>query len=226
MTQDTDSNQFWEQKYAAGHQQRYPWDSVVSFVFRYASKDRPPAESRILELGFGTGSNLWFAAREGFAVSGIEASASAVKRAHERFRADGLSGDLRVGSFTALPFPDAHFDLVVDRCSLTCVEFEEIARALNELARVAKPGAYFFFNPYADGHSSFEQDLAKGRTVKDVARGTLTGVKQITFVSRADVYGLLRQDWDILSLQRLELTDMQPNDAPIHAEWRAIARRR
>ncbi|KQI09009.1 hypothetical protein K777_09955, partial [Campylobacter coli CVM 41970] len=37
----------------------------------------------ILELGFGTGANLWFCAKEGFSVSGIESVSYTHLRAHE-----------------------------------------------------------------------------------------------------------------------------------------------
>jgi len=62
---------FWDKRYLSGYAQSYPWDSVVSFIFRNAPKDRPRSEIKVLEVGFGTGPNLWFAAREGFRTSGV-----------------------------------------------------------------------------------------------------------------------------------------------------------
>ena len=85
----------WEEKYASGHSQNYPWDAVVSFVFRHAPRSIPRSEVKILEVGFGTGANLWFAAREGFDVSGIEGSKTAVLGARNRFAKENIAGDLR-----------------------------------------------------------------------------------------------------------------------------------
>jgi cyclopropane fatty-acyl-phospholipid synthase-like methyltransferase len=107
----------WEEKYSAGHAERYPWDCIVTFVYRYYPRDKQKQDVRILEVGCGAGSNLWFAAREGFDVTGIEGSASAIQYAQERFKLENLKGDLRVGDFTALPFTDNTFDLVIDRGS-------------------------------------------------------------------------------------------------------------
>ncbi|MBK9203500.1 MAG: class I SAM-dependent methyltransferase [Candidatus Obscuribacter sp.] len=50
----------------------------------------------------------------------MEGSASAIQYAQERFKLENLKGDLRVGDFTALPFTDNTFDLVIDRGALTC----------------------------------------------------------------------------------------------------------
>ena len=144
----------WEKKYSEGHAEKYPWDMVVSFVFRNAPRDRARNEVRILEVGFGTGSNLWFAAREGFAVAGVEGSSSAVKFAQEWFKREQLSGDLRVGDFTQLPFENEIFDLVFDREALCCVGKQAHKQAISEVHRVLRNGGKFLFNGYADSHSS------------------------------------------------------------------------
>jgi hypothetical protein len=69
----------WEQIYQSGrHANRYPWDAVVSFVFRHRPRDLTPADTSVVEIGCGTAPNLWFAAREGFRVAGVDASDAAI----------------------------------------------------------------------------------------------------------------------------------------------------
>ena len=92
-------SRYWEDAYRNGHRQAYPWDAVVSFVMRNAPRDRPRDQVRILEVGCGTASNLWFASREGFNVSGIDISSDAIQFARTWFEREGLKGDLREGSF-------------------------------------------------------------------------------------------------------------------------------
>lgn len=92
---------------------------------------------RVLEIGCEEGDATLFLAREfpRASVRGIDRSEDAIRRASDRI---GLDPEGRV-AFKAvgrrgLPFPDDHFDLVVqggDR------------RALREVARVTRPGGHF-----------------------------------------------------------------------------------
>jgi SAM-dependent methyltransferase len=225
MTEQTSFDPIWESKYAGGHAQRYPWDAVVSFVFRNAPKDRPRESIRILEVGCGTGSNLWFAAREGFAVGGVDASVSAIAAARKRFEQDGLVGELKVANFNSLPFPEASFDLVIDRGSLTCVGRTVASQAIEEIKRVLVPGGRLYFNPYSDQHSS----ASSGRPGKDgltidIAEGTMVGVGQICFYGRADVLSAL-SNWHIHSVKHVIWKDELVPTGLIHAEWQVVAGR-
>ena len=123
---------------------------------------------------------MWFAAREGFCVAGINGSESAIRFARRRFKLEGLSADLRVGDFTNLPFAEDSFDLVIDRGSLTCVGASARRRAVAEVRRVMVPGGKFLFNPYSDRHTSARSGRPgqDGRTV-DIMAGTLTDVGAI-----------------------------------------------
>ena len=140
----------WEDIYAGGgHHNRWPYDAVVQFVMRH----RPGAGARLVELGFGTGNNLWFAQQEGLRVAGVELSPTAVEIARERL---GPAADLHVGSFAPLPFGDATFDLAVDRASLSCVGRDEAAAAVREVHRVLCPGGRFLFTPYSAAQTARE----------------------------------------------------------------------
>lgn len=229
MSQTKMIDPVWEEKYASGHAQRYPWDSVVSFVYRFAPRTKPRSEVRILEVGCGTGSNLWFAAREGFVVSGIDGSTSAIRTANERFESENLQADLRVGDFTNLPFDDAQFDIVIDRASLTCVGRSDIARAIDEIARITAKDAAFMFTPYADTHTSRQNaDISADGLARNIRQGTLVGFGQLFFASRDDITSLLERNWTIEQLvlkEERHLDVSQTQETSIHAEWRVIARR-
>jgi 2-polyprenyl-3-methyl-5-hydroxy-6-metoxy-1,4-benzoquinol methylase len=74
----------WEQIFASRPWGKYPPEHAVRFVDRnfYRIPDR--ANTRLLEIGCGPGANIWFMAREGFGVSGIDGSRTAIKLAGER----------------------------------------------------------------------------------------------------------------------------------------------
>jgi SAM-dependent methyltransferase len=214
----------WEEKYAHGHAQRYPWDTVVSFVFRFCPRDKPRQETRILEVGCGTGANLWFAACEGFQVAGVDASPSAIAYGRKRFEAEGIQGDLREGDFTQLPFEKDTFDLVIDRGSLTCCGFSAAQTAIAEIRRVMQPGGKFLFNPYSDRHSSYLSGrLEADGLVLDISKGTLVGAGQICFYGRRHLASLLDRGWKILSVEHFERVQMLVPQYTVHAEWRVIA---
>jgi ubiquinone/menaquinone biosynthesis C-methylase UbiE len=98
----------------------------------------------VLEAGCGTGLILDRLAAVATRAYGVDLSPGMVQRARER----GLN--VAVGSVTELPFPDASFDVV---CSFKVLaHVPDIGRALDELARVTRPGGHLaleFYNPWS-----------------------------------------------------------------------------
>lgn len=206
------------------HLNRYPFDVIVSFVYRHYPRAKPRREVRILEVGCGTGNNLWFAAREGFQVAGVDASASAIAYARKRFADEGLAGDLRVGDFTELPFADGSFDLAFDRCAITCCGMTAARQAVAEVERVLKVGGKFLFNPYSGAHGSRASGQpGPDRVTLNISAGTLVGAGQICFYDRQDLEGQFSGKWLLRSVQHVEITEQIQPQCPVHAEWRVIA---
>lgn len=216
----------WEDSlYGQGqHLARYPYDMVVSFVYRNYSRHKPRHETRILEVGCGAGNNLWFAAREGFYVAGIDGSQTAIAYAQRRFAEEALRGVFCVGDFTRLPFKENFFDLAIDRGALTCCGLSAASEAVAEVRRVLHPGGRFFCNPYSKRHSS----AASGQQGPDGLRlaidaGNLVGVGQICFYGRKEVDSLFAEDWTMLSVEHHEASEMLQLPPTIHADWRVVA---
>jgi len=208
--------------YREGRQlNRAPFDLVVAFLFRYAPP-RARETVKVLELGCGAGNNLWFAAREGFTVSGIDGSAAAIDYARKRFAQDALSGDLRVGDFTQLPFPDDAFDLVIDRGALTCTGFRCAAQAIAEARRVLHPGGHLLFTPFSTRHTSFSAgDRDDDGVVRNITDGTLTGVGGICFYTPEDLIAVLGDGWRIVNQEHTET--VQTVSGKVAATWSVVA---
>lgn len=130
--------------YAKGLQlNRWPFSDVVSAIIR-ATIGKKRDEISILEVGCGTGNNIWFFAEEGFHGYGIDMSASAIEWGKRNLAMRGLRADLRVGDISALPWADAIFDIVLDRGALTQNDYGHIDAVLREVVRVLKPGGKMF----------------------------------------------------------------------------------
>ena len=205
----------------------YPFDAVVSFIFRWHPRHKPRVETDVLEIGCGAGNNLWFAAREGFRVAGIDGSESAISFAQQRFDSEKLVGDLRVGNFLELPWDNETFDIGIDRGSVVCVGHDAQRVAVDEMRRVLRPGGIFFFNGYSDEHTSAQSGecLEDGR-IGNIHSGTLVGVGALGFNSKSQIEMLFANGWEILKMEHLRLTDFSAQGTGIHAEWRVVARKK
>lgn len=226
MKSATTLDPIWEEKYSDGLKVKYPYDSVVTFVFRNRPRNLDIADTKVLEVGCGTGNNIWFLAREGFQAFGLDGSTSAIEAAREILALEGLSAQLKVGDFTSLPYEDECFDLVIDRGSITCCGFSAAAKTIDEIRRCLKPGGKFFFNPYSDMHSSFASgNLTDDGVVKDITAGTMTGVGQICFYGKRQAMALLSNGWDIETIEHMVQSDVTKAETTHHAEWRIIAKK-
>lgn len=221
MTRRESFDQTWEREvYSAGKQlNRYPYDDVVTFMFRRSS----PAPASVLEIGSGPGNNLWFVEREGWTGHGVDAAPSSVIHAARRLGAEGLSARLAVADFTQLPFRDASFSTILDRAALTCAGQSVAAVALRECARVARARGSLLFTPYSAAHSStsFGRDAGDG-VVSHITRG-LVGVGAIAFYDESDISRTLGAAWEIDDLQHVV---RQGSDGWRHAHWHVEAKRR
>ncbi len=215
----------WEEIYHSGRQiNRYPFDPIVAFLHRQQPKDKPRSETWVLEVGSGTGNNLWFAAREGWKVAGIDGSESAVAQARKRFEAEGLTADLRVGDYVKLPWPDARFDFVLDRAALTNCGLSVCRGAVAEIRRVLRVGGKFFFNPYAQSHTSYASGhLGPDGMTMDITTGGLQGMGPICFYSRRDLDLLFKEGWRVHAIALVERMDMLAPGYNIMADWQVVA---
>src|SRR6266404_1567823 len=82
-----------------------PWVKEAVGFDRYAGK-------RLLEIGFGTGTDLLQLARGGARVTGVDLTPRSIEIARRRFEVYGFTGEFLTGDCEDLSFPDASFDVV------------------------------------------------------------------------------------------------------------------
>ncbi|WP_337955081.1 class I SAM-dependent methyltransferase [Helicobacter rodentium] len=141
MLQDAENSQeMWENIFRNKEWGKYPPESVIRFIARnFYHKNRD--EIHILELGIGTGANLWFCAREGFKVSGCEFSQSGVDRFIQRMQNENLQDkimQIEVGDYLeTLDDLQFKFNCILDVYSLAYNDFEKtkiiIEKSMNKM---------------------------------------------------------------------------------------------
>jgi ubiquinone/menaquinone biosynthesis C-methylase UbiE len=124
-------------------QRSYPNEALIQFVaanyFFLSQEDR--CQLKILEIGCGSGANLWMLSKEGFDAYGLDSSEEALKLARNHLANKwGVSAKLAHGSFLDLPYPDDYFDAVVDVVSLQHLDLTSSSTALKECKRVLRGG--------------------------------------------------------------------------------------
>jgi SAM-dependent methyltransferase len=93
---------------------------------------------QVLDVACGTGNLAIPAARKAAQVTGVDIATNLLEQARARTSAEGLQITFKEGDAEQLPFPDAHFDLVMTMFGAMFAPDPEKVAA--ELARVCRPG--------------------------------------------------------------------------------------
>ncbi|HYL78998.1 MAG TPA: methyltransferase domain-containing protein [Bryobacteraceae bacterium] len=103
--------------------------------------DLKPAH-RVLEIGFGSGTDIERASATAAFVAGVDHSDVMLSQAAKRNAAAIKAGkvELQLGTAAKLPYPDAHFDKVF---AINSAQFwKDSAKTMVEVGRVLKPGGW------------------------------------------------------------------------------------
>jgi SAM-dependent methyltransferase len=134
----------WENIHSERAWGAYPKEEVIRWVAKnfYQVKDR--SKVKFLDLGCGAGANTWFLDREGFDVTGIDGSPTAVNRSP-------VKGKCLVADAINLPFEDNSFHAVIDVACIAHNKWQDAKRIVKEIRRVLKQsGALLSIMPSSD----------------------------------------------------------------------------
>lgn len=113
----------------------------------------------MLEVGCGACANLWMLAREGFRAYGLDLSEKSISLGREILKEWNAPAELFVGTMRELPLSTGMFDAVVDVFSSYCLTQTEFEAYCEEVARVLKPGGWYFsFTPSKNVNSYKQAD--------------------------------------------------------------------
>lgn len=103
-----------------------------------------PEGAKVLDIGAAQGRALVVLVEEGYDAYGVEPWDQARETAAVMAEEFGVSFDLRAGAAEEIPFPDAHFDVVLATAVMEHVT--DLEQSLAEISRVLKPGGVFWFS--------------------------------------------------------------------------------
>lgn len=196
----------WDQVFASRAWGRYPSEELVAFMSHAFGGAADRGAFQLLEIGCGTGANIWFLAREGYRAAGIDGSIVGIRRASERLAAEGLQADLRQGDLIALPFLADTFDLVFDIAVVQHNTRPHRTRIMQEVRRVLKPGGRMLATLIAAGSwgEGTQPEIEPG-TYSSVSEGPGVGCGTIHFFQEQELPEHF-EGFSVFSYERREYT--------------------
>jgi len=122
-----------------------------------------PGDS-VLETSVGTGLNYKYLPG-GVQLSGLDLSAQMLAHCQSNLRRWNIQADLYQGNAEALPFADSSFDVVFHVGGINF--FNDRARAIREMIRVARPGSLLLIADETEKHVQEVYEKAPGGLYKD-----------------------------------------------------------
>jgi ubiquinone/menaquinone biosynthesis C-methylase UbiE len=207
----------WEELYQQNWGSKYPCETIIRFVAKYFYKLNR-GNTKLLEIGCGRGSNIWYLTKEGFAAFGIDGSKSAIDIARIKFEDEKLTSDLQVGNIEKLPYEDYFFDGVIENEVLFYNDLNSTRIILGEVNRVLKRDGLFYSRTF-----SANQYIGKTNTkiaeneFKDISDGPLVGKGFVRLIDYKTIVSLYGSIFKIISIDKLSYT--LNNQSETIEEW-------
>jgi SAM-dependent methyltransferase len=160
----------------------YPTDELIAFIERNYDEAPRHEDVRLLEFGCGNSGNLWYLAREGFTIWGVDRSATAIAATKARLDKEcpGWKEQLTVGDFArSLPYPDGFFHAVIDDEAVSRLGWNDALLAYREAHRLLEPRGRLFSRALASG------------TLRGIT-GPLVADQHVRYTRREDIQVLLK----------------------------------
>lgn len=198
--------QAWEDEHRTPHHlvqmdSRQASSGVIKFYEWLQTQKLLTPASTLVEMGCGKGRNTHWLQQQGLVATGFDFSAHAIKTAQERFP----QPEFTVADATQTwPWPDNNFDYGLDCFALTDVDsLEGRAFAVNEFARVIKPGGYLCAYLMSD-EDQYHQQLITKSPVAEQPNAFLNPAGKFEKVFSETEIKALYQNWEIVAWERVK----------------------
>lgn len=219
-------DRIWEDIFSTRPWGKYPSEELIRFLAGNFYRVQPRHSVKVFEAGFGTGSNLWYAAREGFTVHGLEGAQAGCDVALARLDAEvpgwrDHGARLQVGDICErLPYEDGFFDAVIDNDAVTCNALAESIGVYAEMHRVARPGGRLYVRTPATGCWGEGTGESHGHHAWRCSEGPFAGTGVVRFTAEEDIPALMGP-WKVQQLE--QVTRTMGNRQHRVTEWVIVA---
>ncbi|WP_343353558.1 class I SAM-dependent methyltransferase [Helicobacter mastomyrinus] len=182
----------WEEMFKNKEWGKYPSEPLIRFIAKHFYKVPNRKDIKILELGIGGGANIWYMAREGFSVSGIEWAQNGINQCIRRFESEGLMpylDSMQCGDYLyALDnFKPQSFDAWIDSASLCCNDFEKTQKIIHKTIEKLKIGGKFFSLTPSVGTFGLDEDKDLGYHLCKPTQGCCANTGIVRFSTKEDI---------------------------------------
>jgi 2-polyprenyl-3-methyl-5-hydroxy-6-metoxy-1,4-benzoquinol methylase len=215
------SSNVWETIHAKQSWGHYPNEELVRFIGRnFRMPKEKKRDIKILEIGCGQGANLWFLAKEGFDVYGVDGSPSAIKKAKVYLKQSwGINSlNLEIQDIRELNF-NILFDVIIDVATTQHVSYLDHKKVYGKIYDLLKPKGFFWsFHIAEDSWGSGCGNLTEYKTYDNIkCGGPLNNVGTVFLPSEGDMKNLLQEArFKIVSLEKLLRTYENQTKNVIH----------
>lgn len=217
-----DNLEIWDDIFKSKEWGKYPAVPLIKFIAINYYKNNPRKDIKILELGSGTGANLWYVAREGFTVYGVEGSQTARNICVKRLEDENLKaqiGEIISGDYLKLldHFEDDFFDAVIDVESLYCNSFEKSREIVEKSFRKLKSGGRMFSFTFADGTWGIADAEEIDYHAVLPTEGPMNGTGFARYTTKEDIEKLYKLDNNTIT--KIERQDLNLMNGKVIKEW-------
>lgn len=199
----------WETIHSEQDWGQYPSEEVIRFVARnFFKKDRKSI--RIVDMGCGNGSVVWFAAREGFDVYGFDGSKTAIEKAKKRISDENVRASLTVCDAANTFYPEGFFNAVIDSAVIYANRTQGIKAILKECYRILQRDGKIFstglFKVGMTGYCSGEK--LEENTYREILEGPLSHRGTVHFFTYQEIIEL----WTEAGFKNLKIDSLERSD--------------
>jgi ubiquinone/menaquinone biosynthesis C-methylase UbiE len=179
---------------------KYPHDVLISFIAKNFYNVPNRKQIKILEIGSGSGANIWYLTREGFDARGIDGSPTGVQQTIDYLAQDGLKAEMSIDDVTKINYPDNYFNCVIDFGCTGGNSLTDTKKIIKEAYRVLKKDGLFFSECVANGSDmgSFERNI--DNEYFNFSEGPFAGLGFWKSINRNQINEVYGEDFNINSV--------------------------